>query len=244
MDEAADDGPDRAAVSRLCVVTREVRPVADLIRFVAAPDGAIVADIRNRLPGRGVWVTNSAAILSEAIRRKALSRGLKVAGLTAPELVVETATLLRRDALQMLSLANKAGAVTSGFAKIEGTRGPILVLVQARDGSEAEIARLQGLCRGRGPRRGDILVIRAFDATEIGLSIGREHVIHAALADHDACSVFLERARRFVRFVSDGPAERSGVSASGPSGIPGPLPQPDAIHRKAEGAFRKPGETA
>jgi hypothetical protein len=225
MEEAADDGPDRKAVTRLCAVTREVRPISELIRFVAAPDGRVVADIRNRLPGRGVWIRNSAACLKQAIRRKVLVRGLKIEGAVSADMVVETADLLRRDALQFLSLANKAGAVTSGFAKIEGMRGRILALVQADDGSPSEIARLQGLCRGRGPRGADPATIGAFKATEIGLSIGREHVIHAALAVHDASVVFVERARRFVEFMSDGPAERENAPASGPSGFADPLPE-------------------
>ena len=42
---------------RTCVVTRRTEPVARLIRFVMAPDGSVVPDLRRRLPGRGVWIT-------------------------------------------------------------------------------------------------------------------------------------------------------------------------------------------
>ncbi|MCA0400968.1 MAG: RNA-binding protein [Proteobacteria bacterium] len=221
MQEGDAETDDRKAVTRLCVATRAVRPVAELIRFVAGPDGVLVPDIRNRLPGRGVWVTNSAPVLRQAIARKALSRALKEQIVVSPELEAVTADLLRRDALQMLSLVNKAGAVTSGFSKIEGGRGAILALVQASDGSSAEIARLQGLCRERGRGRHAPLVIRAFTASEIGLSIGREHVIHAALAVHDAASVFVDRARRYSEFITGGPAKSETISASGPSDVSG-----------------------
>ena len=37
-------------------MTRAAHPVEDLIRFVRAPDGTVVPDLRRRLPGRGVWV--------------------------------------------------------------------------------------------------------------------------------------------------------------------------------------------
>lgn len=216
-----DAGSDLKAVTRMCALTRVVHPVAEMIRFVAGPDGAVVPDIRNRLPGRGVWLVNSSSGLGQAITKKLFQRALKE-NVTAPDnLVQQVADLLRRDALQMLSLVNKAGAVTSGFAKVEGSRGPMLALVQASDGSEAEIARLQGLCRGRGRGRRDPMVIRAFSAEELGLSIGREHVIHAALAVHDAAQVFLDRTLRFVEFQTASPAKRNSASASGPSGIPG-----------------------
>lgn len=219
MDEDGDSGPDRAAVARMCIVTREVLPVAGLIRFVAGPDGAVVPDIRNRLPGRGVWVTSSSDILRKAIARKAFSRSLK-ANVTVPaDLESLVADLLRKNALQMLSLANKAGAVTSGFAKIEGIKSSLLALVQASDGSQAEIARLQRVSRGKARGKRDPVVMRAFAANELGLSIGREHVIHAALTVHEAASVFLDRALRFVEFQADSPAKPQQALASGLSGV-------------------------
>ena len=219
MQEALDDGPDRNTRTRLCAATREVRPVDQLLRFVRAPDGAVVPDIRTRLPGRGVWITSRRDALRRAIERQVFARHFRQPVRAPLELIDQTADLLRQDALQMLALCNKAGAVTSGFAKIEGMRPPILALVQATDGSEAEKARLQGVCRGRGPRRSDPKVILAFASDELGLSIGREHVIHAALSVHDAASVFVERALRFVEFQAHGPADPRAVPDAGPHGV-------------------------
>lgn len=220
MDDETDEGPDRAAVMRRCIVTREVRSVAALIRFVQGPDGAVVPDIRAKLPGRGVWVTNARAALETAIARNLFPRAFKGKASVPEGLAAQVSELLRRDALQMLSLANKAGVVTTGFAKIEGSRGTILLLVQASDGSVAEIARLQAQCRQRGPGRRDPEVIRAFYSRELALSIGREHVIHAALMVHDAAFAFRDRALRFAEFEAASPAKPEGVSASGLSGIP------------------------
>jgi uncharacterized protein len=244
-DDEGDRGPDRVAVARMCIVTRVVRPVSSMIRFVAGPDGAVVPDIRVRLPGRGVWLTNARPVLAQAIKRQLFKRALK-ADVTVPAgLEDQVADLLRRDALQMLALANKAGAVTSGFAKIEGMRGPLAVLVQASDGSAAEIARLQGLCRAKGRGRREPPVIRAFTALEIALSLGREHVIHAALTVHDAASVFMERGQRFVEFQAVSPAKPDPVSASGLSGFPESPLQVDALPGEAEAGRRddngKPG---
>lgn len=220
MEDEADEGPDRAAVMRRCIVTREVRPVSDLVRFVRGPEGTVVPDIKAKLPGRGVWVANSRAVLQTAIAKHLFPRAFKGKAEVPAGLADQVAGLLRRDALQMLSLANKAGAVTTGFAKIEGSRGPILVLVQASDGSAAEIARLQAQCRGRGPGRRDPEAIRVFDSGELALSIGREHVIHAALTVHDAASAFRDRALRFAEFEAASPAKPDTVSASGLSGFP------------------------
>ena len=61
VDPELDNGPrtDRSATMRMCAVTREVRPIDDLIRFVVAPSGEVVADLKRKLPGRGLWVSAS-----------------------------------------------------------------------------------------------------------------------------------------------------------------------------------------
>jgi len=60
----------RREPERICIVTRAVAPVDALIRFVVAPDGAVVPDLRRRLPGRGIWVTAKADHVetAEAVR--------------------------------------------------------------------------------------------------------------------------------------------------------------------------------
>ena len=72
-----DRGPRLRERERLCVATRTVRPVADLIRFVIGPDGEAVPDVKNKLPGRGLWITASQDALGEAIKRKAFARGFR-----------------------------------------------------------------------------------------------------------------------------------------------------------------------
>ena len=42
---------------------------------MAGPDGVIVPDLARRLPGRGVWVDATRVAVSEAVRRKSVSRG-------------------------------------------------------------------------------------------------------------------------------------------------------------------------
>ena len=56
-----DHGPrtDKSATMRMCAVSREVRPIGELIRFVVAPSGEVIADLKRKLPGRGLWVSAS-----------------------------------------------------------------------------------------------------------------------------------------------------------------------------------------
>src|SRR3954470_23910324 len=83
-DHDLDNGPrtERSATMRMCAVSREVRPIDELIRFVVSPQGDIVPDLKRKLPGRGMWVTGSRQGGAEAGPRhqfpKAFKRALRI----------------------------------------------------------------------------------------------------------------------------------------------------------------------
>ena len=78
-DPDLDHGPrtDKSATMRMCAVSREVRPIDQLIRFVVAPTGEVIADVKRKLPGRGLWLSASRRTVAEAVRRHQFSRGFK-----------------------------------------------------------------------------------------------------------------------------------------------------------------------
>src|SRR6202030_2727878 len=114
-----DAGPRAQELERMCVATRTVRPVADMIRFVIGPDGEAVPDLKRKLPGRGVWVTATQSALGEAIRRKVFARGFKRDVRLPADLVSRTELLLEQAVLDALAIAGKGGQVVTGFAKVE-----------------------------------------------------------------------------------------------------------------------------
>src|ERR1700674_3747572 len=103
-DTDMDGGPRHAAAGtvRLCIVTREVKPTDEMIRFVVGPDGSVVPDLKRRLPGRGVWIKASRTAVTQAIRRKAFARGFRRDLRVPPDLVELTEALLERAALDAL----------------------------------------------------------------------------------------------------------------------------------------------
>ena len=56
---------------RRCIVTGESQPKVGLVRFCLGPDGQVVADILNRLPGRGFYVTADRAAIEKAAKKAA-----------------------------------------------------------------------------------------------------------------------------------------------------------------------------
>lgn len=202
--QARRDGPERS-----CVVTRAVKSPDDLIRFVVGPDGVLVPDLRRKLPGRGVWASLSAATVAEAIKRRAFERSLKTKVVVPPDLAAMIDRLMHKDALQALAMANKAGLVQAGFAKVEAMigSGQCAGVIEAEDGAEdgrrkigqalrrAEVAREEAGLKAR-----KLPVVAIFASEDLELALGRPHVIHAALAPGPAAEGFLSRWRRLVRY--------------------------------------------
>ena len=63
--------------SRRCIVTGEVRPKTELVRFVVDPAGAIVPDVAARLPGRGLWLTARRDIVATAMAKRLFARAAR-----------------------------------------------------------------------------------------------------------------------------------------------------------------------
>jgi len=198
---ALDEGPRTRQTERLCVATREVRPIADLIRFVVSPNGEVVPDLKGKLPGRGVWVTGTRAALAEAIKRKALSRGFKRDVRLSDDFPAAIERLLERSALDALAMAGKAGLVATGFTRVEAAlaHGGAKALIHAADAAADGVKKLDSACRRNG-LEGEAITVRAFTSAQLDLALGRPNVIHAALNAGPASDTFLTRWRRLERY--------------------------------------------
>ena len=210
-DPDLDDGPrtGKSATVRMCAVSREQRPIDQLIRFVVSPAGEVVPDIKRKLPGRGLWLTASHQTVAEAVRRHQFAKGFKRDVRVAPTLASDTETLLCRGAVEALAIAAKAGQVVSGFAKVEAALrnhpngGPIAALIHAADGAEDGIRKLDAVARqnaGNRAETSDFPVIGALSSAELDLALGRSNVVHAALLAGPASNTFLSRSQTLVRY--------------------------------------------
>lgn len=215
--------PRGAENKRMCIVDRVTLPVDRLIRFVAAPDGMVVADLRRRLPGRGVWVTADADHVRTAERKKLFRHGLGETAVVEPGLAERVANSLRQASLAALSLARKAGSAIAGFAKVEAAiaNGTAVALIHAVEAKADGIAKLAAAQRRNRDDAGGLPVVRIFTSEELDLAFGRTNVIHAALLAGPAGINVLKRVRAHADFVGggEGVGEIEGWVAD-PSNVP------------------------
>jgi predicted RNA-binding protein YlxR (DUF448 family) len=197
-----------APTERTCIVSRQALPVDALIRFVVAPDGSVVPDLRRRLPGRGVWVTADAGHVRRAEEKNLFARAFEGPARVEAGLADRVDDLLWRAAVAALSLARKAGSLIAGFAKVEAAlaHDDVIALIHASDAGEDGIAKLDAAARRR-QAAGKPPVIRAFASADLDLALGRTNVIPAALLAGPASDNLLARIRDLERFRGNGPPQ-------------------------------------
>jgi len=210
-DPDLDNGPrtDRSATVRMCAVTRQVRPIDKLIRFVVAPSGEVVPDLKRKLPGRGLWVSASRQAVAEAVRRNLFSKGFKRELRVAPTLAADTEASLAHSATDALAMAAKAGQVVSGYGKVEGAlrqrqaQNSVKALIHASDGAADGIRKLDAVLRqnaGINDESNPFPVVTVLTSEQLDLALGRSNVIHAALLAGPASKTFLSRSHILVRY--------------------------------------------
>ncbi len=184
-DKDLEDGPERK-----CIVTGEVQPKGGLIRFVVGPDGLVVPDVMEKLPGRGIWVSSTREALETAVKKKLFARAARTQVTLPEDLPGMVESLVARRVTDLLALARKSGDAVAGYEKVKDWLGKDVadVLVQASDGSGRGKSKLSTPYKGH--------FIGWLTADELGLAFGRETVIHAALGTGGLSKRVVEEAAR------------------------------------------------
>jgi hypothetical protein len=161
--------------------------------------------------------------VEDAVRKKSLARSLKQAVEVPHDLADTIDVLLAADARQSLAMANKAGLVVTGFAKVEAAigKGNAVALVWANDGGEDGRRKMTQAIRRNQTHRGPIPIFSPFAGHEMDLALGRENAIHAALMAGHATDAFVKRCLRLDRFRQNispeiGPDVEDKSASTGP----------------------------
>ncbi|HWI41009.1 MAG TPA: DUF448 domain-containing protein [Verrucomicrobiae bacterium] len=162
------EGPERT-----CLGCGKPLPKDGLLRYVAAPDGTLVADLKGKLPGRGAYTCQSAACIAAAVKKKGFSRSFRrPVQADGAALLDSILHQLRERIGSYLSLAAKGGKLVSGSdAVAEALRKPgkVGTLFLASDSSEETARRFVRLAEREGAE-----VVSLFDKDTLGRLIGKE----------------------------------------------------------------------
>ena len=161
-------------MERTCILSGQSLPRDQLIRFVAGPDGHAVADLAEKLPGRGVWVENSVECVRRVAAKNMLARRIGAQFRDIEADISQIGVMMRQRALASAGLARRAGDLVGGSGKLAAEGESFAGLLAAPDASEREMRRLQG--------RLDVdWTSRVLSAEELGRVFGRDSIVFAAV---------------------------------------------------------------
>jgi predicted RNA-binding protein YlxR (DUF448 family) len=195
---AAARNSNRETAERRCIVTGASAERGGLVRFVRGPGDAVVVDLAEKLPGRGVWVSADRSTLEKGIGKNVFSRAFKATAHVDAGLAADVADGLARRCLNYLGLAARAGEAVAGYEKVRGRikAGEAGVVIAARDGSADGRGKIEAIS-------GSTPVIDLFDSRELSLALGRENVVHAALRPGGLADKFLSETARLAGFRTE-----------------------------------------
>lgn len=187
----------RGAVTRArrCLVSREVLPVEALVRFAVGPDGEVVPDVSERLPGRGLWLIARRDIVARACSGGVFAKAARGSVHVKPDLADHVERLLRRSCLDLMGLARRAGQAVAGFEKarewVQRERAAVLVfgIGAGTDGRE-KLGRSGAVVSAEG----------LFSGEELGRVFGRERIMHVAIGHGNLARRFEREAARLAGF--------------------------------------------
>jgi uncharacterized protein len=196
--EKSGPGGNRDSPVRTCIVERARKEKQSLLRFVLSPQNDVVPDIKGTLPGRGVWVTAKKECVVEAVKRRGFERAFRKAVSATADLPDRVEELLKRSALERLSICNKAGLVVAGFAKVEEAlkRREIVAVLHAHSAAADGKGKLDRIFAALYPGKDHIAPKNCFSSAEISLATGSANVIHAGLKEGGASFAFLQALDR------------------------------------------------
>lgn len=180
---------------RRCIATGASEDRGRLVRFVLTPDGAVVPDVDEKLPGRGFWVASTRTAVETARRRRSFAKAARATVRVPDELACQVEELLSRRCRDILGLAVRAGQATFGYQKVREwlIAGKAGLLLQASDGGSGDRGKLRALSGG-------LPVIDVLTAEELGAAVGRERFVHGAIAPGRLSERFEREASRLAGF--------------------------------------------
>jgi uncharacterized protein len=200
---------------RMCIVTRESGSPDELIRFVAAPDGSIIPDLKRQLPGRGCWVKIDRSLVDKAVAKKTFARALKADVKAADDLGETVDRLLAQQLMQMMNMARKASQFITGASKVDaairaGAAIAVFHSTGAADDGVRKIDQARKAWHLGMETEEEIPSFRLFSESEMEGVMGQNAFIHAAVLAGQAGEGVVKRAKMLEQYRNGGQSRAPG----------------------------------
>lgn len=191
--------PEKQMPERRCIYTRETSSREMLVRFAVSPDGTVVPDLEEKLPGRGLWLTARGDIIKRACAENAFSKAARRNVTVPADLPDRLAALMDSRCLDLIGLARRSGVAVAGFEKVRAAleSGDVALLIEASDGADDGREKLARRAIG-------VETLSLWTADQLGAPFGRDRCVHAAIFAGGLADRLSREALRCAGIQSEG----------------------------------------
>ncbi len=180
---------------RRCIASGKVKPLSALLRFVKTEDSRLVPDFGKKIPGRGLYVTNSRKMLKTALDKnlfvKSIHQHLKI-----DENFLETVeNLLHNKGLETINLARKAGAAVAGFEKVKDNilKNKVAFVIEAADAGQDGSTKMEVLSK-------DIEILKVYTSDELDNALDKVNTVYIAILKSGIATMVYANLKRYQSF--------------------------------------------
>lgn len=183
---------------RKCVLTGNVLPKDELLRFVLLKDGTVLPDFNKKLDGHGFYLSNSKALL-QGLSAKAnpLNKILHTKTIMAEDLPQIVEQILYKRGLDALNLARKAGDLVTGFEKVKEaiTKGKVAFVIEATDAGDDGRQKIAAMSK-------DTEKFIIYDVAALSKALNRENTVHLAVKKGPMSEMVRNALQRYQTFLN------------------------------------------
>lgn len=184
-------------ICRKCIASGDIKPKAELFRFVLVNGNAVVPDFNKKLEGKGIYVSNSKKLLELAVNKHLFAKVTKGKAHVDEALVPMVETLLKKKCFDMLNLARKAGQFVSGFEKVKEAvaKNKAAFLMEALDAGEDGHQKILTVADG-------LEVLALFYVEELDKALDKVNTVHSVLLKGDMAKAVYRELKRYEQFLN------------------------------------------
>ena len=181
---------------RRCIVSGKVKPADELLRFVKTEDSHLVPDFNKKLPGRGLYVTNSRKMLKTALDKNLFIKSIHCHLKIEENFLEMVENLLHKKGLETINLARKAGAAVAGFEKVKDNilKNKVAFVIEAADAGQDGDEKMQALSKG-------LEILKIYTTDELDNALDKVNTVYIAVLKSNIAGMVYTNLKRYQTFL-------------------------------------------
>jgi predicted RNA-binding protein YlxR (DUF448 family) len=183
--------------TRKCILTGQILPKEDLLRFVLLKDGRLIPDFNKKLEGRGIYISNSLALIKGLTVKSPLNKMLHTNVVIDTELPQTVERILHKKGLEAINLARKAGDLILGFEKVQEAikKGKAAFVIEAADAGEDGKQKIAAMAA-------DLEKYTVYDIATLSEALNRENTVYLAVKKSSMHAMVRTALKRYQTFLN------------------------------------------